>query len=45
MTLFGQKIFVVSDRHEFAMTKNARKDVRIVTFDLVGFTSHQYTII
>ena len=41
-TLFVQKIFVDSDRHEFAMTQNARKDVvGIVTFDLVGFTSHQ----
>ena len=48
MTLFEQKIFVDSDRHEFAsaMTQNARKDVvGIVTFDLVGFTSHQYIII
>ena len=46
MTLFVQKIFVDSDRHEFAMTQNARKDVvGIVTFDLVGFTSHQYIII
>ena len=40
MTLFVQKKFVDSDRHEFAMTQNARKDViGIVTFDLVGFTS------
>ena len=46
MTLFVQKIFVDSDRHEFAMTQNARKDVvGIVTFDLFGFTSHQYIII
>ena len=46
MTLFVQKIFVDSDRHEFAMTQNARKVVvGIVAFDLVGFTSHQYIII
>ena len=46
MTLFVHKIFVDSDRHEFAMTQNSRKDVvGIVTFDLVGFTSHQFIII
>ena len=40
------KIFVDSDRHEFAMTQNARKDViGTVTFDLVGVTSQQYIII
>ena len=46
MTLFVHKIFVDSDRHKFAMTQNSRKDVvGIVTFDLVGFTSHQFIII